>query len=126
MTSSINRDQHRGRLKETIAGKLREVADVLAQQEADGFRVSANRRAAGTVETLPSSIGDIAHADGLDGLMALPAIGRGIAQGARAWEDERLGGYLHPDGHRARVPGDRGDRKARSLVRTPRGAGPGS
>jgi putative hydrolase len=66
-------------LNETIAGKLRKMADVLEQQQADGFRVSAYRRAAATVETLPSSIGDIAHADGLDGLMALPAIGRGIA-----------------------------------------------
>ena len=55
------------------------MADVLEQQQADGFRIAAYRRAAGTVESLTSSIADIAHADGLSGLMALPAIGRGIA-----------------------------------------------
>jgi DNA polymerase/3'-5' exonuclease PolX len=36
-------------LNETIAGKLREMADVLEQQQADGFRISAYRRAAATV-----------------------------------------------------------------------------
>jgi putative hydrolase len=99
-------------LNETIAGKLREMADVLEQQEADGFRVSAYRRAAATVETLPSSIGDIAHADGLDGLMALPAIGRGIAMAIMEmlstgrWSQlERLRGALQPEQLFQTLPG---------------------
>jgi putative hydrolase len=54
-------------LNETIAGKLREMADVLEQQEADGFRIPAYRRAAATVETLPCSIGNIAMRTGSTG-----------------------------------------------------------
>ena len=97
---------------ETIAGKLREMADVLEQQQADGFRVAAYRRAAATVETLTSSIEDIAHADGLSGLMALPAIGRGIALAIMEmlstgpWSQlERLGGSLQPEQLFQTLPG---------------------
>jgi putative hydrolase len=99
-------------LNETIAGKLREMADVLEQQEADGFRISAYRRAAGTVESLTSTIGDIARADGLDGLMALPAIGRGIALAIMEmlstgrWSQlERLRGSLQPEQLFQTLPG---------------------
>ena len=108
----INRDQHGRRLNETIAGKLREMADVLEQQQADGFRITAYRRAAATVESLTSSIGDIAHADGLDGLMALPAIGRGIAMAIMEmlstgrWSQlERLRGSLQPEQLFQTLPG---------------------
>ena len=97
---------------ETIAGKLREMADVLEQQQADGFRVAAYRRAAATVETLTSSIEDIAHADGLSGLMALPAIGRGIALAIMEmlstgrWSQlERLRGSLQPEQLFQTLPG---------------------
>jgi putative hydrolase len=97
---------------ETIAGKLREMADVLEQQQADGFRITAYRRAAATVEALASSIGDIAHADGLDGLMALPAIGRGIAMAIMEmlstgrWSQlERLRGALQPEQLFQTLPG---------------------
>ncbi|HWE16728.1 MAG TPA: helix-hairpin-helix domain-containing protein [Hyphomicrobiaceae bacterium] len=99
-------------LNETIAGKLREMADVLEQQQADGFRISAYRRAAATVESLASSIADIAHADGLDGLMALPAIGRGIAMAIMEmlstgrWSQlERLRGALQPEQLFQTLPG---------------------
>jgi hypothetical protein len=88
------------------------MADVLEQQEADGFRVSAYRRAVATVETLPSSIGDIAHADGLDGLIALPAIGRGIAMAIMEmlstgrWSQlEQLRGALQPERLFQTLPG---------------------
>jgi hypothetical protein len=43
-------------LKETIAGKLRLMADVLEQPQADGLRISACRRAAATVESLRSVV----------------------------------------------------------------------
>jgi putative hydrolase len=99
-------------LNETIAGKLREMADLLEQQQADGFRISAYRRAAATIESLASSIGDIARADGLDGLMALPAIGRGIAMAIMEmlstgrWSQlERLRGSLHPEQLFQTLPG---------------------
>ena len=90
-------------LNEPIAGKLREMADVLEQQQADGFRVAAYRRAAATVETLTSSIEDIAHADGLSGLMALPAIGRGST--GRWSQLERLRGSLQPEQLFQTLPG---------------------
>jgi putative hydrolase len=99
-------------LNETIAGKLREMADVLEQQQADGFRISAYRRAAASVDSLPTSIGDIAHADGLDRLMALPAIGRGIAMAIMEmlstgrWSQlERLRGALQPEQLFQTLPG---------------------
>lgn len=97
---------------ETIASKLREMADVLEQQQADGFRITAYRRAAATVESLASSIGDIAHADGLDGLMALPAIGSGIAMAITEmlstgrWSQlERLRSSLQPEQLFQSLPG---------------------
>jgi putative hydrolase len=99
-------------LNETIAGKLREMADVLEQQQADGFRIAAYRRAAAAVESLTSSIGDIAHAEGLSGLIALPAIGRGIALAIMEmlstgrWSQlERLRGSLQPEQLFQTLPG---------------------
>jgi hypothetical protein len=99
-------------VNDTIAGKLREMADVLEQQQADGFRVTAYRRAAATVEALETSIRDIAHADGLGGLMALPAIGRGIALAIMEmlstgrWSQlERLRGALQPEQLFQTLPG---------------------
>jgi hypothetical protein len=99
-------------VNETIAGKLREMADVLEQQQADGFRITAYRRAAAAVESLASPIGDIARADGLDGLMALPAIGRGIALAIMEmlstgrWSQlERLRGALQPEQLFQTLPG---------------------
>ena len=99
-------------INETIAGKLREMADVLEQQQADGFRISAYRRAAATVESLETSIGDIARADGLSGLVALPAIGRGIALAIMEmlstgrWSQlERLRGALQPEQLFQTLPG---------------------
>jgi Holliday junction resolvasome RuvABC DNA-binding subunit len=99
-------------VNETIAAKLREMADVLEQQQADGFRITAYRRAAAAVESLASPIGDIARADGLDGLMALPAIGRGIAMAIMEmlstgrWSQlERLCGALQPEQLFQTLPG---------------------
>jgi DNA polymerase/3'-5' exonuclease PolX len=54
--------------------------DVLAQQDTDGFRISAYRRAAKTIELLDRSVREIAEIAGLPGLLELPGIGRGIGQ----------------------------------------------
>jgi putative hydrolase len=108
----VNRTDMADAINETIAGKLREMADLLEQQQADGFRISAYRRAAATVESLASSIGDIARVDGIDGLMALPAIGRGIAMAIMEmlttgrWSQlERLRGALQPEQLFQTLPG---------------------
>jgi DNA polymerase/3'-5' exonuclease PolX len=46
-----------------VADKLRETADVLEQQQADGFRITAYRRAADTLESLQQSVEEIVQTD---------------------------------------------------------------
>ncbi len=70
MTTSLNRQ---------IGERLEEAASLLEQQQASPFRVSAYRRAAGTLAGLDRDVGEIFEKDGMNGLMALPGIGRGIA-----------------------------------------------
>lgn len=87
----------------TIAANLREVADLLAQQGANPFRVNAYRRAADTVETLPADVNEILEKEGVEGLVALPTVGSGVAGAIREmvttgrWSLlERLRGTLDP------------------------------
>lgn len=63
-----------------IAQSLREIADLLQQQQANYFRVGAYRRAANTVESSPRSMKLIVDTKGISGLTALPGIGEGIAR----------------------------------------------
>lgn len=67
-------------LNHTIAGKLREIADLLEQQGASHFRVQAYRRAAGTVDALAEDLQKRFERRGIAGLEELPGIGRGIAR----------------------------------------------
>lgn len=61
-----------------IASRLRDYADLLDAQGEDGFRVRAFRRAADQVAGLDRSLASIYGDGGLDALVALPGIGRGI------------------------------------------------
>jgi hypothetical protein len=70
MTASLNRQ---------ISERLEEAANILEQQQASPFRVSAYRRAAATIAGLERNIGQIFERQGMDGLTALPGVGRGIA-----------------------------------------------
>jgi hypothetical protein len=95
-----------------LAANLREYADILAQQDADGFRVSAYRRAADVVEGLARPISDILKTQGRDGLVVLPGIGRGIASALAEmvttgrWSQlERVRGSLEPEKLFRTVPG---------------------
>ncbi len=95
-----------------VADKLREGADLLEQQAADRFRVAAYRRAADTVDKLTEPLEDIVHRHGIDGLIALPGIGRGIAAAIEEllrtgrWSKlQRLRGQLEPDQLFQSVPG---------------------
>jgi len=95
-----------------IAGKLREMADVLEQQQADGFRIAAYRRAADTLDGLRPSVREIAQVDGLPGLIELPGIGRGIGMAilemvtTGRWSQlERLQGALQPEQLFQTLPG---------------------
>lgn len=103
MDTSIN---HR------VAGKLLEAADLLEQQRANPFRVNAYRRAAKTISALEPCVEDIIEKEGLEGLLALPHIGEGIARAvygmvtAGRWPMlDRLRGALEPERLFMTVPG---------------------
>ena len=95
-----------------VAERLREVATLLAEQAASPFRVRAFRRAADTIDGLDRDVGEILEHDGLDGLDALPAIGRGIAAAIEElvrtghWSQlERLRGSADPEPLFRTIPG---------------------
>ncbi len=103
MTTELNR---------RIANKLEEAAELLEAQGANPFRVGAYRRAAATLGSLERDVAGIAEQEGLDGLIALPTVGKGIA--AAIWEMvktgrwtqlERLRGSLEPEALLQTVPG---------------------
>ncbi|GAB4522452.1 MAG: helix-hairpin-helix domain-containing protein [Roseibium sp.] len=95
-----------------VAEMLRDYADLLGQQGEDGFRQRAYQRAAEVVSTLEEPAADILAREGRQGLIDLPAIGKGIA-GAIAeivstgrWSQlERLKGDLSPEALFRTLPG---------------------
>jgi hypothetical protein len=95
-----------------IAGKLRDYADLLNAQGADGFRVRAYRRGADAVAHLDQPASKILAREGRDGLVALPSIGAGIAgviaeiTATGRWSQlERLRGELAPEILFRTIPG---------------------
>jgi putative hydrolase len=99
-------------VNQSIADKLREVADLLEQQGANPFRVNAYRRAADTVVAHPEDLASLLERDGLEGLMALPGIGKSIASAigelvrTGRWSQlERLRGTLEPEKVFRTIPG---------------------
>jgi putative hydrolase len=61
-----------------IAMKLAQAADLLEQQGANPFRVSAYRHASESVSRLAQDIRELAATEGDAGLIKLPNIGKGI------------------------------------------------
>ncbi len=107
-----------------VAARLREAAELLRQQDANPFRVSAYRHAAETVERLDLDVGQILAEEGLRGLVALPHIGHGIARAIREmlrtgrWSLlDRLRGSLDPEKLFRTLPGV-GPDLARSIHET--------
>lgn len=97
---------------EPIAAILREMADLLEQQGADGFRIAAYRRAAQTIDALEMPVEELARKGGLKALDELPGIGRGIAAAimemlttGRWGQLERLKGSIEPENLFQTVPG---------------------
>jgi len=95
-----------------LAGKLREYADLLSHQNADGFSVAAYRRAADVVAGLAEGIHAILERRGRAGLIALPGIGRSTASdlaemiSTGRWSKlERLRGALEPEKLFQTIPG---------------------
>ncbi len=62
-----------------IAGRLRQYADLLEAQDEDGFRVRAYRTAADEIDGMATPLQKIFAEEGLEGLIRLRGIGRGIA-----------------------------------------------
>lgn len=100
------------RLNLRIAMRLREMGDLLERQGASVFRVRAYREAARVVEQLEEPVDSILSAEGRAGLVALPAVGEGIASAiaemvtsGRWAELDRLTGNLDPEALLMTIPG---------------------
>lgn len=98
-------------LNTQIADRLRLMADLREQQGDIGFRVTAYRRAAETIDTLDKPL-DAVLAQGREELIALPAIGEGIAAAiaemattGRWAQLDRLTGSLDPERLFQTIPG---------------------
>jgi putative hydrolase len=99
-------------LNQQVAARLREAAELLEQQQANPFRVSAYRRAAETVVGLDEDVAVLLEREGIAGLDALPGIGsvlaQAIAQMVRTgrWAQlERLRGAVAPEQLFQSIPG---------------------
>jgi DNA polymerase (family X) len=99
-------------LNQRVAARLREAAELLEQQQANPFRVSAYQRAAETVAGLNEDVAALLERGGIEGLDALPGIGpvlaQAIAQMVRTgrWAQlERLRGAVAPEQLFQSIPG---------------------
>jgi hypothetical protein len=95
-----------------IAARLRDAARLLEQQGADPFRTGAYARAATSLDGMEQSVADIHASEGVDGLIALPAIGKSLAAAIAEmlqtgkWQQlERLRGSLDPEKLYQTIPG---------------------
>lgn len=67
-------------LNAEIAGRLEEVAQILAGQNANPYRLAAYRAAARTLRSWPQPISEVVHEGGVAGLTRLPGIGERLAR----------------------------------------------
>jgi DNA polymerase (family 10) len=95
-----------------VIAALDRIADLLEAQHADPFRVRAYRDATGTIRALDRPLEHILRDEGLDGLEALPRIGKSLAATIRELIVvgrlamlERLEGQVSPEDMLASVPG---------------------
>jgi putative hydrolase len=70
-------------LNEEVAGRLEEVARILAEQGANGFRVRAYVRAASALRELARPVSAIFDGEGLEGLEKIPGVGESIGRSIR-------------------------------------------
>jgi len=103
--ANIAQNQH-------IAGRLREVAQLLEDQGANRFRVRAYRAAAETIERLAVPTAEIAQQQGTDGLQSLPGIGVSLARSihtlvvtGRLPMLDRVRGHMDPVSLLVSIPG---------------------
>ena len=100
------------RLNDDIAGRLDEVARLLAAQGANRYRVRAYEHAADSLRRLPRPVSEILATQGIEGLRELPGIGERVARairdlltGGRLAMLDRLRGDSDPVALLASVPG---------------------
>jgi putative hydrolase len=98
-----------------VADLLRQTADLLAQQQANPFRVNAYRRAAETADAMDDDLREILDEEGLEGLVRLPSIGTGIASSIQE---------IARTGRLSRLDRLRGDAEPEQLFQTLPGVGP--
>lgn len=72
--------QSKAQQNEAIADSLAEIARMLADFHANDYRVRAYRSASQTLRELNVPVSDIYEDGGVDGLVAIPTIGVGIAK----------------------------------------------
>jgi DNA polymerase (family X) len=70
-------------INESIAGRLEEVASLLAQQGANRFRGQAYQHAASALRKLDRPVSEIFAEEGLEGLEEIPGVGISIARSIR-------------------------------------------
>jgi len=99
-------------LNADIAARLEEVAQILAGQNANPYRLAAYRAAARTLRSWPEPVSELVHRDGLAGLTRLPGVGERLARAiyqlvvsGRLPMLERLRGDTDPVELLASVPG---------------------
>jgi putative hydrolase len=99
-------------LNEQVAERLRQAADLLAEQQANPFRVRAYRRAADTIAGLPEELAAFVSKGGIEGLEGLPGIGPSLAAAiaemvrtGRWAQLERLRGAVEPEKLFCSIPG---------------------
>lgn len=105
-----------GSVNELAARIFTECAEVLRLQKANPFRVNAYIRAARTLRSLDTDVSDILGDEGVEGLMRLPGIGKGLA----AAIDE-----IVRTGQLSQVDRLRGDSSPEILFQNLPGVGPG-
>lgn len=95
-----------------IAGRLRDIAQLLEEQGASRFRVRAYRAAAKTIERLTVPAEAIARQQGTEGLQSLPGIGVSLARSihtlivtGRLPMLDRLRGHMNPLSLLTSIPG---------------------
>lgn len=106
------RDAEADSINEFIAERLREVSDLLQQQQANPFRVRAYRQAADAVVGVGEDLRALFEREGMEGLEALPGVGSKIAAAIAEmlrtgrWSQlERLRGTLDPEQVFRAIPG---------------------
>lgn len=99
-------------LNSRIADRLRLMAELRSEQGDNGFRVGAYRRAADAVDALDEPVDELFSREGRAGLVALPAVGEGIASAiaemlltGRWAQLDRLTGTLEPEALFRTLPG---------------------